>query len=115
MSKLAASPIEYAAARPAMQSGRWRVAIVMMMAVTTIWLGCPYLCWRGLLNWGPFAGQRGGPLGESLVATELWPCGITVALVLVGLWRTRRDWMLAVAVVVTVVLELLILTPGVYR
>jgi MYXO-CTERM domain-containing protein len=108
--------LDYAASNaPILTAGFSKLSLAMAV-VTVFWLAVPYLCWTGMLNWGPFAPQRGGPIGEALADDSLWPIGITVLLAVAGFFqrRRRRRWLGAIAIVVVCV-AFPVLMPGLYR
>jgi hypothetical protein len=115
-SQVPGSALDYARSSQSLPTAGLAVLSLAMAALTVAWLVPPYLCWRGYLYWGPFAGLRGGPLGQALANSALWPAGITIALAGAGLLqpRRRRRWLGAIAIAVVCV-AYPALIPGLWR
>lgn len=108
--------LEYAVPNAPILTAGFSKLSLAMAAITVAWLAIPYLCWTGALNWGPFAPQRGGPIGEALARDSLWPVGITMLLAVAGFFqpRRRRRWIGAVSIAVVCV-AFPMLMPGLYK
>ena len=106
--------LDYAAVSPSSKGSLFGFVALVMACVTAVWLGIPYLYWAGKVPW-TYYDQHGGPLGETLEATGLWPVAITAVVAIVGLLQPRRRRWPSVVALAIIVWACFGLTPGIYR